>query len=706
MERINSNNLRFRFDVSAYRLLGRELITDRITALFELVKNSYDANAKNVYIEFVNINPLNKTSRIIIKDDGIGMTYEDIRDKWMVIGTSSKRKKGKSPAPFNRIVAGKKGIGRFAVDKLGAKLLLKTKQVNEDSYVNLETDWSFYATKEVEQLAFDFDENNKLFTDIDNKVWFEDAPTEEQGTTLDISGIADIWSEKDIQRAIKELSKIIRPDFTQKHPFNVYITANEYNINNQKIESQTIENASLSINLSYDVEKKEQEILHIQDGILIKKKVPIRPCGLVGVTIYYYDLSAKRRFRKNSNDVIDGIKIYRDGLIATPFAEYADHIDKQKDLFGIDKRRWSGFFDKISTRDLMGWVDISEERNAQIIDATNRQDFVDNEAWRELKSFVIEQIQKIEEFIKNKKRSLRDQTKSEFNDATIDIGIIRHEINELIKEVDSEKNKKQLEEVSRKLSKAQGSVKKGLSDYQKLEREKKQQENLLFSLVSLQTYASMLSHITRTSIGRIKRQAEYVKKWMGITEKEKNCQKYSNYIFEEMNNLDNAVDFMLKYAKDDQYFSDLNVNETLNNIFNDVYVTEFNKEGIRVLFASNKDLVIYYNKKAFEDIFDNLISNSIKALKGIQNKQIKCDAYIDDDNLVIYFSDNGCGVKDEDRYRIFDVFHTNTAELGGAGLGLFIVKSRLESIKGSIELVENEFRPHGATFKIIFPFKK
>src|SRR5574344_1327748 len=96
--------LHFKFDVSTFRLLGRELITDRITALFELVKNCYDANAQNVTLTFINVNPLSTDSRIIIEDDGLGMSYSDIRDKWMVIGTSSKRKKSKSfsPEPYHR----------------------------------------------------------------------------------------------------------------------------------------------------------------------------------------------------------------------------------------------------------------------------------------------------------------------------------------------------------------------------------------------------------------------------------------------------------------------------------------------------------------------------------------------------------------------------------------------------------------------------
>lgn len=86
------NTLKFKFDISAYRLLGRELITDRITALFELVKNCYDANASNVDVEFFDVNRKSPYSKIIIKDDGMGMSYEDVERKWMVIGTNNKKK--------------------------------------------------------------------------------------------------------------------------------------------------------------------------------------------------------------------------------------------------------------------------------------------------------------------------------------------------------------------------------------------------------------------------------------------------------------------------------------------------------------------------------------------------------------------------------------------------------------------------------------
>ncbi|MGE0020114.1 MAG: ATP-binding protein [Draconibacterium sp.] len=703
------DTLKFRFDVSAYRLIGRELITDRITALFELVKNCYDANAENVLVQFENVNPKTEKSKIIIKDDGVGMSFEDLRDKWMVIGTSSKRRNLHSPEPYNRKVVGKKGIGRFAVDKLGSKLVLKTKKKDSNKTLCLETDWSSYEKLEGKQLKLDFDGNQTFFTDVENKYWFEDTPDDSHGTSLEITIVGDVWTEKDIIRAYKELSKLISPEFKPKYPFRIRLNAPEYKeYINKTIESQVIEFATLDFDLGFDLESNTQEILKVEKGQLVKISVPSRPCGLVRLKLYYYDQKAKNKFRTASpEDRIDGIKVYRDGLIATPFAEYEEEISKQKDLFGIDKRRWSGFFDKLSTRDLLGWVEISEERNPLIIDATNRQDFVDNEAWKELKDFVIEQISKIEDYLKVKKKDENLKTQSTFAEAKDDLSQIRKELNKAITFSNPEEVKATIEKVEKQIAKAQASVNKSFNDYKELEKEKKQQENLFFSLVSLQTYAGMLSHITRTSLGRIKRRAEFIHKWIPEPKFNQNFKEYGEGIFKEMNQLDSAIDFLLKYAKDDEYFEEINVKETIRRIFNDIYDTEFKIRGVKSIVEINKELTITYNPKSFEDIFDNLISNSFKALANNEGeKLIKCSAIVEKDKFVIYFSDNGYGIKEKDKYRIFDVFFTTTAEQGGAGLGLFIVKSRIEALKGSIEVVENELKPTGATFKIELPFRK
>ena len=522
MENNPTSILHFKFDVSTFRLLGRELITDRITALFELVKNCYDANAEKVDITFENLNPLSDKSRIIIEDNGLGMSFEDIRDKWMVIGTSSKRRKRTSPAPYNRIVAGKKGVGRFAVDKLGGKLVMKTKKKGSSVWHCLETDWTKYSKEEEHQLSLNFEESaveQKLFTDIDNSYWTEPAETDIQGTRLEISSLNDVWLEKDVIRAYRELSKIVRPASNIKYPFNIRFHVPEYKAYDDKpVESIVLAKATLSYTLRYRYDEKEQrfyqEYLEENKGNLVIKETEAKVFGPIGFTIYYYDQEGKKSFTKE--DRIEGIKVYRDGIIATPFAEYKSSRDEQKDLFGIDKRRWSGFFEKLSTRDIIGWVDIKDELNPEIKDSTNRQDFVDNKEWSCLKEFVIDQIHQIELFLKHQKDIRKKQNSDKLKKADSDIEDIKKKISRIKQQsfFSSPETETELNEITSRLEEIKQNVSASTKDYEKIEEERRQQENIMFSLVSLQAYAGQISHILRISIGTIKRSAEFVAKWI------------------------------------------------------------------------------------------------------------------------------------------------------------------------------------------------
>lgn len=711
MENSQTSILHFKFDVSTFRLLGRELITDRITALFELVKNCYDANAEKVDITFENLNPLSDKSRIIIEDNGLGMSFEDIRDKWMVIGTSSKRRKRTTPAPYNRIVAGKKGVGRFAVDKLGGKLVMKTKKKGSSVWHCLETDWTKYSKEEERQLSLNFEESaeeQKLFTDIDNSYWTEHAETDVQGTRLEISSLNDVWLEKDVVRAYRELSKIVRPASNIKYPFNIRFHVPEYKAYDDKpVESIVLAKATLSYILKYRYDEKGQkyyqEYLEESKGNLVIKETEAKVFGPIGFTIYYYDQEGKKNFTKE--DRIEGIKVYRDGIIATPFAEYKSSRDEQKDLFGIDKRRWSGFFEKLSTRDIIGWVDIKDELNPEIKDSTNRQDFVDNKEWSCLKEFVIDQIHQIELFLKHQKDIRKKQNSDKLKKADNDIEDIKKKISRIKQQsfFSSPETETELNDITARLEEIKQNVSDSTKDYERIEEERRQQENIMFSLVSLQAYAGQISHILRISIGIIKRSAEFVVKWIPLGQKKEQTIKHATKVFDEMNNLSKAMNFMLSYAEDDSTFEYFSVKEAIEELFKDRYALLFEEEKVSAEYVVNDDFELSYNKKAFQDMFGNLIDNSIKALRNNRDKRVKCTAYREKDNLVILFSDNGPGVPEEIRDRIFDVFYTTTADLGGAGLGLYIVRTRLDSIKGSIMLDSNEFKPTGATFKIVIP---
>nr|WP_199163021.1 sensor histidine kinase [Elizabethkingia sp. ASV34] len=701
------NYLNFNFDVSAYRLLGRELITDRVTALFEIVKNSYDANADLVEVKFTDINPRSTKSKIIIKDDGLGMELNDLKNKWMIIGTSSKRRERTSQEPYNRKVVGKKGIGRFAVDLLGAKLTLKTKKKGSNKWIVLETNWSQYSDLEVIQLTLPFEEEKEFFTDIKNSYWFEDGDKNEQGTILEIESVNDAWTEQDIKRAYRELARLVSPNSKMtKYPFNIKIQSDYPEFDDVFVQPfSIIEFATISIELKHNKERNVQEILFFEKGELIKKEVQPRIFGLVDFYLYYFNLPAKRKFKEKFNIDIDGVKIYRDGIITTPFAENEFNQEKQKDILGIDKRRYSGFFDRLNSRDLLGFLEITDEENPNIIEATNRQDFIDNKEWNEVRLFVIEQIQQIEKLIKYEREIVRVSTKLNFTRANEELKNIKQNIASVKKEVSPEV-KKQLQVIEIDLSKLQGTVNKGIRDYARLEEDSKQKENLFFSLVSLQTYAAMFSHMTKHTIGHVLRDAEYFSDHFPNEELNDRFKIVSRRIYSELQTLRNGVDFMLKYAKSDNELEDIHLYNLINNLFTNIYANVLRDEHIDFQLELSDKLILYYNRKAIEDIFDNLISNSIKALKSIEKKKIKCSGIIEKDKLVLFFSDNGIGISEEDRYRIFDIFFTKTAENGGAGIGLYMVKTRIEAMEGSIEVIDNEFKPTGATFKIILPFKK
>lgn len=120
-------------------MLGDQLIKNEVIALVELIKNSYDADASWVKVSFIDFNSdysSNDNSKIIIEDDGCGMDADILRNHWLNPATPEKlrRKKVNARTAKGRILQGEKGIGRFAVFKLGKniKIVSRRQQKNED----------------------------------------------------------------------------------------------------------------------------------------------------------------------------------------------------------------------------------------------------------------------------------------------------------------------------------------------------------------------------------------------------------------------------------------------------------------------------------------------------------------------------------------------------------------------------------------------
>ena len=693
--------LKWRFDISTFRLIGRELITDRITALFELVKNCYDANATRVDVVFENVSydnavvddttkevRVNPGSKVVIEDNGYGMSFEDIRDKWMVIGTASKRTSPFSPRPFGRRCVGEKGIGRFAVDR----------------WLNVEIDWNSYFN----EVSPDEREHIRLFTDIENKYDYLDRNEGSgvSGTKLIVSSVREFWSKDDISRFYKEANKIVSPYTLLNPPFKIYITAREYGWVEKPVEPDKIDFATEEAEITYRDGIQETLYFDKDKGCIAKKDGPLRIFGGISLKIFYFDENARRNYYRKYKDVnnrIDGIKIYRDGIIATPFAEAEANPDRKRDILGIDKRLWQDIFNRISTREIIGILDITKDGNPKIIDATNRQDFIDNREYRELKEFILEQLRAFEELKIYKRELKRASVSDELKTAKENVDTFAHSVNRVIET--NPDLKKDLQPLVEQATKAGTSVKKAIEEQKKAEKEYIRKENMYLSIMSLQEYAIHIAHAVRTSLGKIQRKAEFFDKYYPDPEEEEYFKLYAKEIYQEMLVLNQVIDFMLSYSKSGLNFEDLNLNELVSGLFKS-YETSLKAENIRSVVEIPDNLRINTNRQFFMDILQNMISNSVKALKGVPDKTIKCSGYISENDLILSMSDNGIGIPLEKREWVFGVFNTTTAESGGAGIGLYVVKTRVESLKGKVEVVDSEFGKVGTTIKITLPFKK
>lgn len=700
----NDQVLKWRFDVSTFRLIGRDLITDRVTALFELVKNCYDANAQSVKVIFEKVGIGKENSVIRIEDDGIGMSFEDIRDKWMVIGTSNKRKNPYSPKPFNRKCVGEKGIGRFAVDKLGDTVSILTKKAMTNNWLNVNINWSDYYHEKDE----DSNSGITLFTDLENPYSFEPTTNiEESGTKLIITSLREPWTKSEVEHLIREISKLVSPFSNLSFPFKVHVIAEEFNIDQEAIRSiEGFNMATASFSIDFDKKRDVQQSVFFNKEIkeFQTRDIPIRSFGGIKMSVYYFDDVARRNYRKAfPNNPLDGFKVYRDGIIATPFAETNENPDQKRDILGIDKRLWQDIFSRVSTREFIGTIEITKEGNPDIIDATNRQDFVDNTAYQDLKDFIITQLNAVQEFKIDARNSRKKTNQQGLQDAADDIDRLIDSVSDITKEDPSLKPK--LNPLINQAKKTKKSVSTAISEQKKEAEEFTRKENIYLSIMSLQEYAIHITHAVRTTLNQIRDRVEFFYRYYPDPEEKDLFLLYAKEMYEKFITLNKVIDFMLSYSQSNLKPEEIDIKDTFEDIIRG-YQNIFQKNGITLQTNFSEKLILNSNRQFFRDILQNLIDNSIKAIAGAPNKIIRCSYEVQENNLVVLISDTGYGIPTENREQVFALYYTTTEEQGGAGVGLYIVKTRVESLKGTIAVVDSEFGETGTTFRISIPFKK
>lgn len=217
--------VRYRISARATILLGREGVSKADGAIVELIKNTYDADAE---ICFMCMDAEN--DKIYLFDNGSGMDSQTIENCWMLIGTPNKRDNYQSVK--KRIKSGEKGIGRFALDRLGSQCTMYTKMKDVDNLIRWQTDWSEFemtdktldemeaAIDELpgtidEYLPIEVVENIKLLAKNINQTRKKEEKTDievfKNGTVFVISKLRDQWNELLVEKMFDNLQTLLPP---------------------------------------------------------------------------------------------------------------------------------------------------------------------------------------------------------------------------------------------------------------------------------------------------------------------------------------------------------------------------------------------------------------------------------------------------------------------------------------------------------------
>lgn len=212
IEKLEITQIPFTVSARTARLIGQENFANAEGALIELVKNSYDADAS---VCIIIIDPVNDSIRIL--DNGDGMTEKIIRNQWMTIGTDDKKVNFKTKS---RIKTGAKGIGRFALDRLGKSSVMLTKTLHSDSLV-WDVDWNQFnnAGAVISDIKATLQIGNSDFwgeiIEIQNFTGLKepiiDYWDEEKGTLISIDKLKDTWDERATQSLFSNLEILVPP---------------------------------------------------------------------------------------------------------------------------------------------------------------------------------------------------------------------------------------------------------------------------------------------------------------------------------------------------------------------------------------------------------------------------------------------------------------------------------------------------------------
>lgn len=413
---MGENDLRFKVSAALKDIIGKDLITDDYIAVFELVKNAFDAYATRVDIYFHDIHTAN--GKIIIKDNGKGMNYDDLVNKWLFVAYSAK-KDGTEDDGFdyrdmihsNRPFAGAKGIGRFSCDRLGRHLYLETRKKEKHVVTQaLITDWE----------KFEADVQDEF---IDITVLHEEKKNGgsyglEHGTVLEITGLRSGWDRDKLLHLKDSLAKLINPNRgKEEQVFKIFIHAPEegendegqkeyYKIVNGEVknfifEALGLKTTKIQVSISgKDKSKKSYITTTLVDGgttiYEAKEENDFDHLWDIDITLYYLNMSAKLTFARRmgiASKRYGHVFLYKNGFRIYPFGEPFE------DPLKMDVRKSRRRNIRIGTGEVMGQIEIFGN-NPELKETSSRGDgLIKNSSYYELVAFFEKVVERLEKYV-------------------------------------------------------------------------------------------------------------------------------------------------------------------------------------------------------------------------------------------------------------------------------------------------------------------
>jgi len=725
------DNWGFSFAGRTIDYFGNKAISSDITAIFELIKNSRDANAKQVTIHFKEFGT--KNAKIEVYDDGDGMSEKDVKEKWMVLGTDSRLRDDKTKS--GKPVWGEMGIGRMACQKLGSMTDLIS--VKNKQRIRMVFDWSLFEKSGVTVDKITFPVETDSSVDMEN------------GLTLELGTLKSKWTSKKINELKEEISVLITNELSDDIKIIIKVGKEDGEFvgkNYAKLFERVTKNAPFKLEAKFDGTKltasifaqvgqkgtwEEQEITGIYDDTDVGPftvdifHFPRAPGKEKSSTLEtYYDhrigIDKLEAFLKNYY----GMYLYRDGAWMKPYGKEMDWLSLE-----AGARQETS---KIGIKQIFGQVHLTKKKNPEIKPASHRETLIENDEFKDLKKIMKDLLEILRNYMKDWKKREREATLKDMGAKTMKVedtvDAILKKMNTMSRSLPPEQKKQFklfLGGIGYLTSMQKQETEVKLADMGEMRSYEKNLATLgiATSFMARQVTAPLEKNMELVAEGEEMRERIMEKGWKlserdqarteQMLESMKENQSKMLHFMQFVNVLAEHIAQSIRRNKRHTQVNVLECWETVSDGFQDrereLDIIVIHDWSNRYNKSAKEKLVVKIDKIDLECILTNLYLNSIESLRRTKERKRKVTIHYwhHDNSLHIEFSDSGRGIPKSKLEEVFEPFkfghNPDDDEMHGHGLGLHIVKKIMDNYDGTAKAIDVQ---QGAKIELVFPNMK